>query len=483
MAPAPPRKVKRCGRHGRSLSPALPHKGGDLERAPGATFTEAGIASGSDYCLPMRLFDIIAILLTLSALFSWFNARFLRLPTAIGLMLMALLMSLTLLLPIPGTDGLENDVKQMLDRIAFDETVLHGMLGYLLFAGALHVRVADLAEHKWAILLLATLGVLISTLVVGAGAWLLFKLVEFPVPLIYCLLFGALISPTDPIAVLSILKQAGAPKSLESKITGESLFNDGAAVVLFLVLAKIAAGGETVHPGLFLGPFLTESLGGLALGLASGGLGYWMMRGIDNYQAEVLVTLAVASGTYALADHAQVSAPITVVVAGLLIGNLARDGVWSAETMRYVDGFWELTDEVLNAMLFVLIGLEVMVLTMTDAIFMAGLLAIPLVLVARAVSTGLPLAALARFRSVSPGVVAILTWGGLRGGVSVAMALSLPHGEIRDVLVSVTYIVVVFSVLVQGLTLGPLIRATGHRANQEFTARDSAGRTTAAVPD
>ena len=431
----------------------------------------------------MRLFDIIATLLTLSALFSWFNARFLRLPTAIGLMLMALLMSLTLLLPIPGTEGLENDVKQMLDRIAFDETVLHGMLGYLLFAGALHVRVADLAEHKWAILLLATLGVLISTLVVGAGAWLLFKLVELPVPLIYCLLFGALISPTDPIAVLSILKQAGVPKSLESKITGESLFNDGAAVVLFLVLAKIAAGGEAVHPGLFLGPFLTESLGGLVLGLASGGLGYWMMRGIDNYQVEVLVTLAVASGTYALADHAQVSAPITVVVAGLLIGNLARDGVWSAETMRYVDGFWELTDEVLNAMLFVLIGLEVMVLTMTDAIFLAGLLAIPLVLVARAVSTGLPLAALARFRSVSPGVVAILTWGGLRGGVSVAMALSLPHGEIRDLLVSVTYIVVVFSVLVQGLTLGPLIRATGHRAAQEFAAGDPATRTTAAAPD
>ena len=431
----------------------------------------------------MRLFDIIAALLTLSAFFSWFNARFLRLPTAIGLMLIALLMSLTLLLPIPGTEGLEHEVKQMLDRIAFDETVLHGMLGYLLFAGALHVRVADLAEHKWAILLLATLGVLISTLVVGAGGWLLFKLIELPVPLIYCLLFGALISPTDPIAVLSLLKQAGVPKSLESKITGESLFNDGAAVVLFLVLAKIAAGGEAAHPGLFLMPFLTEALGGLALGLASGGLGYWMMRSIDNYQVEVLVTLAVASGAYALAEHALVSAPITVVVAGLLIGNLARDGAWSAETMRYVDGFWELTDEVLNAVLFVLIGLEVMVLTMTDAIFMAGLLAVPLVLVARAVSTGLPLAALARFRSASVGVIAILTWGGLRGGVSVAMALSLPHGEIRDLLVSVTYIVVVFSVLVQGLTLGPLIRAIGHRAEQEFSVGDPAGRTTTTAPD
>lgn len=431
----------------------------------------------------MRLFDIIAILITLSALFSWFNSRFLKLPTAIGLMLIALLMSLTLLMPIPGSDGLEQDAKRMLASIPFDETVLHGLLGFLLFAGALHVRLSDLAQHKWPILLLASLGVIVSTLLVGFGAWLLFFLLGLHVPLIYCLLFGALISPTDPIAVLSILKSASAPKSLETKITGESLFNDGVAVVLFLVLAKIAAGSADLHVGVFLIAFLKEALGGLALGLASGGLAYWMMRSIDNYQTEVLITLAVAGGAYAVAEHWHVSAPITVVVAGLLIGNLAREGVWSNQTMQYVDGFWELVDEILNAVLFVLIGLEVMVLTMTGSIFAAGLLAIPLVLIARAISTGLPLAALARFRTFSPGVVAILTWGGLRGGISVAMALALPHGEVRDVLVSVTYIVVVFSILVQGLTLSPVIRATGRRADLELDARGLTAATPRALPD
>ncbi len=430
----------------------------------------------------MRLFDIIAVLITLSALFSWLNYRFLKLPTAIGLMLIALLMSLTLLLPIPGSEGLEQDAKRMLGSIAFDETVLHGMLGFLLFAGALHVRLSDLAQHKWAILLLASVGVLISTLLVGLGAWLLFFVVGLDVPFVYCMLFGALISPTDPIAVLSILKQAAAPKSLETKITGESLFNDGVAVVLFLVLAKIAVGGEQMHVGIFLIAFLQEAAGGLALGFASGGLAYLMMRSIDNYQVEVLITLAVASGAYAVAEHWHVSAPITVVIAGLLIGNLAREGGWSAETMRYVDGFWELIDEILNAVLFVLIGLEVMVLTMTGSIVVAGLMAIPLVLVARTLSTGLPLAALARFRTYSPGVVAILTWGGLRGGISVAMALALPHGEVRDVLVSVTYIVVVFSILVQGLTLAPFIRATGRRADMEFSRTEPTDGTPRTLP-
>ncbi|TCT20253.1 cation:proton antiporter [Thiobaca trueperi] len=427
----------------------------------------------------MRIFDIVAALITLSALFSWFNHRFLKLPTVIGLMLIALLMSLALLLPIPGTEWLEQDAKRMLASIEFDETLLHGMLSFLLFAGALHVRLSDLARHKWVIALLASAGVLISTLIVAAGAWLIFFFIGLDVPLIYCLLFGALISPTDPIAVLSILKQAQAPKSLETKITGESLFNDGVAVVLFLVLLDIAIGDKAMHPGLFLTIFLQEAVGGLALGLFSGGLAYLMMRSIDHYQVEVLITLAVASGAYAVAEHWHVSAPITVVVAGLLIGNLARDHIISDETLRYLDSFWELIDEILNAVLFVLIGLEVMILTMTVGIFTAGLLAIPLVLAARAISTGLPIAALTRFRHYAPGVVAILTWGGLRGGISVAMALALPHGEVRDVLVSVTYIVVVFSILVQGLSLGPVIRATGRRADLEFDHADFAGR----IPD
>ena len=416
----------------------------------------------------MHLFEIIAVLITLSALFAWFNYRFLRLPSTIGVMLIALVLSLLLLSPLPGTNLLEADVKRMLEHIAFDEAVLHGMLAFLLFAGAMHVRLADLAEEKWLIALLATVGVLISALVVAVASWLLFLVVGLEVPFLYCMLFGALIAPTDPIAVLSILKQAGAPKSLEMKITGESLFNDGVAVVLFLLLLSILLGEADLRPGAVAGMFLTEAVGGVVVGLLGGGVAVWMIRGIDNYKVEVLITLAVATGAYALAEHWQVSAPITVVVAGLLIGNLARVGVMSDQTLRYVDDFWELLDEVLNAVLFVLIGLEVLVLTLDGQIVLAGLLAIPLVLFARALSTGLPVAALSGFRTWAPGVVGILTWGGLRGGISVAMALSLPDGPARDVVVSVTYIVVVFSILVQGLTLGPVIRAVGRRADLEL---------------
>lgn len=416
----------------------------------------------------MHLFDIIAILISLAALFSWFNHKFLKLPATIGLMLIALVMSLVLLSPLPGTTPLELDVKRMLDSIAFDEAVLHGMLSFLLFAGAMHVRFADLKAHKWVILLLATVGVLISALLVGLLAWVLFLVVGLDVPFIYCMMFAALIAPTDPIAVLSILKQAGAPKSLETKITGESLFNDGVAVVLFLLLFDLATGEADLHLGSVAMAFLTEAVGGVLFGLAAGGLAVLLVRSIDDYKVEVLITLAIAAGAYAAAEHWHLSAPITVVVAGLLVGNLARTGIMSDLTLQYVDGFWELVDEVLNAVLFVLIGLEVMVLVLTGQVFLAGALAIPLVLAVRAFSTWLPIAALGRFRTKTGGVVAILTWGGLRGGISVAMALSLPDGPARDVVVAVTYLIVVFSILVQGLTLGPVIRAVGRRADLEL---------------
>ena len=416
----------------------------------------------------MQLFDIIAILLSLSALFSWFNYRFLKMPTAIGLMLIALLLSLALLLPIPFSDGLEADAQRMLSSIDFDAALLHGMLSFLLFAGALHVNLYDLAKQKWTIGLLATFGVLGATLLVGGGVWVLFTLLGLQVPPIYCLLFGALIAPTDPIAVLGILKSAGAPKSLETKITGESLFNDGVAVVVFLVVAEVAFGSEAISVGSVLHLFLFEAVGGLLFGLLSGGIAYLMLREVDNYQVEVLVTLALAGGGYAVAEHLHLSAPITVVVAGLLIGNQGRNGAMSTRTQQYLDNFWELIDEALNAILFVLIGLEVLVLTLTPQYIAAGLLTIPLVLAARAISAGLPIAIMRRFRSFSPGVVTILTWGGLRGGISVALALSLPAGEIRNLLVTVTYIVVVFSILVQGLTLAPVVRAMAHRADVEM---------------
>jgi CPA1 family monovalent cation:H+ antiporter len=416
----------------------------------------------------MSLFEIIAVLITLSALFSWINVRFLRLPTAIGVMLMALMMSLLLISPVPLSDGIEQDAQRMLDSIDFDATLLHGMLSFLLFAGALHVKLGDLAEHRWVIGLLASAGVVLSTFIVGLTAWVLFNAIGLDIALIYCLLFGALISPTDPIAVLGILKSVGAPPALEIKITGESLFNDGVAVVVFLALFGIAFGGEQVTVDSTLLLFLREAIGGLALGLISGAVAYLMLRRIDNYQAEVLITLATASGGYALAEHLHISAPITVVVSGLFIGNLGRHGAMSDLTRQHIDDFWELVDEVLNAVLFVLIGLEVMVLTLDQSYLVAGGAAIPLVLLARAISVGLPLGFMRRFRSMSAGSVAMLTWGGLRGGISVAMALALPAGPERDLLVTVTYVVVVFSILLQGLTLAPLVRAVGARAEVEM---------------
>ncbi len=404
----------------------------------------------------MRLFDIIAILISLSAVFSWLNYRVLRLPTAIGLMLSALLMSLVLQLPFFG--GLEHQAEAMLASIDFDETLLHGMLSFLLFAGALHVNLNDLAEQRWVIGVLSTVGVVGATFLIGGGVYYLFDWLTIDVPFIYCLLFGSLISPTDPIAVLGILKSAGAPKTLETKITGESLFNDGVAVVVFLVLADIAAGDAQVSATSVATLFLKEAIGGLVFGLIIGSLAFFMLKRVDNYQVEVLITLALVTGGYAAAERLHLSAPIAIVVAGLLIGNHGRRAAMSEKTREHLDTFWELVDEILNAVLFVLIGLEVLVISLRDDYLLAGALAIPLILLVRLFSVGLPITLMRSFRSFTPGVVAILTWAGLRGGISVALALSLPSGEMRDVLLTVTYVVVVFSIVVQGLSLGPLVK-------------------------
>lgn len=409
----------------------------------------------------MRLFDIIAVLLSLAAVFSWLNHRYLKFPSAIGLMLIALLMSVALQLPIPGLRPLAHGVANMVSHIDFDETLLHGMLGFLLFAGALHVNLHDLAKQRWVITILATLGVVGATFLIGGGIWLVFSSLGLSVPMIWCLLFGALISPTDPIAVLGILKSAGAPRSLETKITGESLFNDGVAVVVFLVLVQIASGEADVTAWSVIALFAQEAVGGLIFGGLIGGLAFVMLRQVDNYQTEVLITLALATGGYAMAEALHLSAPIAIVVAGLLIGNHGRDSAMSARTIEHIDSFWELVDESLNAVLFVLIGLELLIITLHPDYLWAGLIAIPLVLVVRYVSVGLPVLVMQRFREFSPGVISIMTWGGLRGGISVALALSLPHSEYRDLLVTATWVVVVFSILVQGLSLGALVRRMG----------------------
>jgi CPA1 family monovalent cation:H+ antiporter len=406
----------------------------------------------------MNLFHILAILISLSAVFSFLNHRYLRLPTAIGLMLIALLASLGLVLLGPHAHGLEAYIEQMLQAVEFDETLLHGMLSFLLFAGALHVNLADLAKQRWVIATLATASVLGATFIIGYLAYWSFALLGLDIPLIYCLLFGSLISPTDPIAVLGILRSAGATKTLETKITGESLFNDGVAVVMFLVLLGIATGGQEVSAGAIVWLFLHEAVGGAVYGLAIGALAYWMLRQVDNYSVEVLITLALTTGGYALAEALHLSAPIAIVVAGLLIGNHGRSLAMSGRTREHLDTFWELVDEILNAVLFVLIGMEVLLLAYREEYLYAGMLAIPIALFARFVSVGIPIAVLQQFREFSPRVVTLLTWGGLRGGVSVALALSLPAGEVRDAIVTITYVVVVFSILVQGLSIGPLVR-------------------------
>jgi CPA1 family monovalent cation:H+ antiporter len=374
-------------------------------------------------------------------------------------MLIAIVSSLALLL----LDRLQvADVygyaSSLLRGVDFDRTLLQGMLSFLLFAGALQVNLDDLVRHKWVIAILATAGVALSMLLVGALAWLVFGLAGIAMPFLYLLLFGALIAPTDPVAVLGILKSAGIPRSLEIKIVGESLFNDGVAVVAFLLVYGMIGGGGVTFAGLAL-LFLEEVAGGIALGLAAGWVCYRMLKSVDNYQVEILLTLALVMGGYALAGALHFSGPIAIVVAGLLIGNRGRLLAMSQRTREHLDSFWELVDEFLNAVLFLLIGLEVLVITISRPTVVAGLLIIPAVLLARWVSVGLPVVLMRPFTAFSPGIVRIMTWGGLRGGISVALVLSLPPGPEREALLTVTYIVVVFSILVQGLTLKPLFAA------------------------
>ena len=404
----------------------------------------------------MSLFEIAAILITLAALFSYLNERYIRLPTTIGLMLFALLMSLALIALGKLGLGVEDQARSLLANIDFSTTLLHGMLGFLLFAGALHVNLEDLMQQKWFIISLATAGVLISTFIVGGLTWVTLQVLGLGLPFIYCLLFGALISPTDPIAVLGILRSAGAPKNLETQIIGESLFNDGVGVVLFIVLLRIAGGAHDMGMAEVALFFAKEALGGALFGLAAGFLAYRMLKNVDNYAVEMLITLALVTGGYALAEALHLSAPIAIVVAGLFIGNHGRTFAMSDKTVEHLDTFWELVDEILNAVLFVLIGLEVLVMQFTTGYLLAGLLAIPIVLLARLVSVSIPVGLLRLWREFSPGVIKVMTWGGLRGGISVGLALSLPAGPERDLILTVTYTVVVFSILVQGLTIGRL---------------------------
>ena len=406
----------------------------------------------------MEMLDLCALLLSLAAIFSYINFRFIKLPTTIGIMLIAMLISVSLVvLGHCGFEGIQNRATAVLESIDFNKALMHGMLSFLLFSGALHVNLEDLARHKWIISILATFGVVMSTFIVGGSAWAVFLIIGIKLPFIYCLLFGSLIAPTDPIAVIGILKKAGVPKSLETKITGESLFNDGVAVVVFLVIMGIIAGGHNVTVGHIMLLFVEEAIGGIFFGFIIGWVAYLMLKSVDNYQVEVLLTLALVMGGYALAHAIHVSGPIAMVVAGIFIGNRGRLFAMSEKTREHLDSFWELMDEILNAVLFLLIGLEVLVLTTKANYLIAGLVMIPIVLLARFISVGLPITFMRRIRDFSPNAIKIMTWGGLRGGISVALALSIPSGPEREALLTVTYIIVVFSILVQGLTIKRLI--------------------------
>ena len=409
----------------------------------------------------MSTFDLLAILITLAAVLGWVNHRFLRLPATIGLMVLSMVFSMVLVwLEKVGVADL-GFLIGALEGVDFDEALLNGMLGALLFAGALHLKIDDLRDNKWVISLLASAGVLLSTILVGGGAWFVFRWIGLEIPFIFALLFGALISPTDPIAVGSILRKAGVPKSLLIKITGESLFNDGVGVVLFLVILGLAGTGHghgAVDPSHVLKLLGVEVVGGLSFGGILGWVVFRMLKAVDAYEVEILLTLALVTGGYALAQALHVSGPLAMVVAGLLIGNRGRALAMSEKTVQRLDSFWELSDEFLNSVLFVMIGIEVIILEFNPGYLSAGLLAIPLVILARLVSVGIPVHLLRRARDFSPHAVKILTWSGLRGGISVALALSLPPGSPRDLLVVVTYVVVTFSIVVQGLTVGYVAR-------------------------
>ncbi len=407
----------------------------------------------------MDVFTVISVLVVLSAVFGYINARFLKLPNSIGLMSITILCTLIVLAISYFDDTLLEKEKELISKIDFETVLLDIMLSFLLFAGALHTSFQQLKVQRKPILTFATLGTITSTLIVGVFIYYLLQIIDLNVDFIYCILFGALISPTDPIAVLGILKQVNAPKKLETKIVGESLFNDGVGVVIFLTIYQIAKGGSDITFGHVAEMFVVEVIGGIALGLALGWITYRLLKSIDDYDIEVIITIAAVMGGTVLAQYLHLSAPLAMVTAGLMVGNdTMRNTSMSKITEQYVDKFWELVDILLNTILFVMIGMEILVLTFDMEYILAGILAIPLLLIARFLSLMLPIKFYAKKLDFVPNTNLIMTWGGLRGGISIALALSLTHEMHRDLFLVITYIIVVFSIIVQGLTVGKLIK-------------------------
>lgn len=407
----------------------------------------------------MNIFTIITILIVLSAAFAFINTKFLKLPFTIGLMIIAIAFTVGITILGKINPFIIEEAELLIQSIDFETALLDVMLSFLLFAGALHTKLDTLKTLKAPIATFATIGVILSTFLVGSMMYAVFMAFGHEINYIYCLLFGALISPTDPIAVLGILKDANAPKKLEVKIVGESLFNDGVGVVVFLVIFKIAQQGlDAISPGEIGLLFLEEVVGGITLGLVTGWLTFQLMKVIDHYETEVMITLALVMGLSILAHKIHVSGPLAVVVAGIFIGNKSPKIAWSDTTQNYVDKFWELIDVLLNAVLFVLIGLELLIISAKEEYLIFGLIAIPVSLIARYLSLAGPVTIFEKKLDFIPKTNLLMTWGGIRGGISIALALSLEPQMERELFLTVTYVIVVFSIIGQGLTIGSLVK-------------------------
>lgn len=408
----------------------------------------------------MDYYSIATILIVLSAVFGYINVRYLKLPTTIGLMLITIIFTTILLIIGQFNDSLLLQEKEFISNIDFETILLDVMLSFLLFAGALHTNFEQLKVQRAPVLVFATLGTLASTFLVGIVIYFLLQIIGLDVAFIYCLLFGALISPTDPIAVLGILKKAKAPKILETKIVGESLFNDGVGVVVFLTIFSIAASPnaelDLSNIAILFGE---EVIGGIGLGLVLGWITYKLLKSIDDYEVEVIITIATVMGGTMLAHYFHTSAPLAMVTAGLFVGNdRVRKSAMSENTETYVDKFWELIDVLLNTILFVLIGMEILILTLELSYIVAGLIAVPLVLICRYASLWIPIKFYAKKLGFVRNTNLIMTWGGLRGGISIALALSLKPEMHRELFLVMTYIIVVFSIIGQGLTVERVIK-------------------------
>jgi len=404
----------------------------------------------------MDLFNVITILVVVSAAFAYINERFVKLPYTIGAMVIAIVMSVVLTITGWVNPELTNPLKELISQVDFSTILLEVMLSFLLFAGALHTNFDQLKVQRGPILAFATFGVLVSTFLIGMVMWFVLGWIGLQVNLVYCFLFGSLISPTDPIAVLGILKKVGVPKKLETKIVGESLFNDGVGVVVFLTIFGIASKGLEHVTAMEVGIIILEEVGGgILLGLILGFIAYRLMKSIDDYSVEVLITLAIVMGGYLLAQKLHFSGPLAVVVAGLIVGHdTVRDSTMSEITELYIDKFWETWDALLNGVLFVLIGLEILILPFERSYVIAGLIAIPLILMARYLALSIPILVFKKKLNFVPNTNIIMTWGGLRGGISIALALTLTSSMERDLFLIITYIVVIFSIIVQGMTIG-----------------------------